>query len=118
MAGRLQIEMAFAAAGRGLVVTGEVVEGQVRIGGQARLPRLGGGTGLHRVAGVELMHDFHLPAIHTAVGLVFADVTESEEAYLIQHLFAGQTVAVEDPEAPAPAPAPAWARPGRTRSTV
>ena len=78
---RLQIEDVFHITGRGLVVTGRIQAGQVRVGQQVTITRAGNPTATATVDGIE---QFRKVADHAVagenVGLLFRQLTKDQLA--------------------------------------
>jgi translation elongation factor EF-Tu-like GTPase len=78
---RLQIEDVFHITGRGLVVTGRIQSGQVRVGQQVTVTRAGNPTATVTVDGIE---QFRKVADHAVagenVGLLFRQLTKDQLA--------------------------------------
>jgi translation elongation factor EF-Tu-like GTPase len=115
MAGVLRVKGTFIIRGRGLVVSGEIVEGTIEIGGRAWLPIAFGNPRRERITGLE-MGTVRSPEGNRKleVGILVGEIPGSEIAEIRSYLTSGTLVTIEDPEPgykqPIPKPPRPWWR--------
>jgi elongation factor Tu len=95
MAARFALDGMFTLTGRGLVLTGQITEGVIRVGDHVRLPSVVG-VKLARIANVEMGHRRTLDGSPGGfVGLVLDGLTPDETSRVRAALSPGQELPIE-----------------------
>ena len=95
MNARFALDGMFTLTGRGLVLTGQIAEGVIRIGDRVQLP-IGGRERLTRITGVEMGHRRTLDGSPGGfVGLVLGELAADEIPSVRATLSPGQVLQIE-----------------------